>query len=215
MLPVFSKTDALFVRMKSEEAPNSAETATDTSRVRLVLEGGRRFALSETATLRPSLELVLRHGVAWADPAAGFSLEAKARMLIAHADPDYEEWGASATLRVDPGHGRGVSLSLVPTIGASSSAAEWLWWARDARALARGGAFEAERGLRAEAGYGVPLFGGRFTGTPNLGLGFGDGGTRDWRIGWRLTPTVRGHSASNSPSKRRAARTTTPSTVLC
>ena len=48
------------------------------------------------------------------------------------------------------------------------------------------------RGTRVR-GYGFPLFGGRFTGTPNLGLGFGDGGTRDWRIGWRLTPTVRGH----------------------
>lgn len=63
----------------------------------------------------------------------------------------------------------------------------------DARTLARGGAFEAGRGQRAEAGYGFPLFGGRFTGTLNLGFGLGDGGTRDWRIGWRLTPTVRGH----------------------
>lgn len=43
-------------------------------------------------------------------------------MLAAHADSDYEEWGASATLRLNPRHGRGFSLSLVPTIGASSSA---------------------------------------------------------------------------------------------
>ena len=55
------KTDAFFVRMESEKAPNSAATTADASRVRLVLEGGRAFSLSETATLRPSLELGLRH----------------------------------------------------------------------------------------------------------------------------------------------------------
>ena len=47
------KADAFFVRMDSEKAANSAEVTADASRVRLVLEGGRAFALSETATLRP------------------------------------------------------------------------------------------------------------------------------------------------------------------
>ena len=37
--------------------------------------------------------------------------------------------------------------------------------------------------------------GGRFTGTPNLGLGLADGGARDWRIGWRLTAAVPDGSA--------------------
>ena len=202
------ETDAFFVRMESEEAVNSAETTADASRVRLVLEGGRRFALSETATLRPSLELGVRHdggdaetgagvelggGVAWADAASRLIVDARARMLVAHADSDYEEWGASATLRLDPGEtGRGLSLSLAPTLGTASSATERLWGARDARGLAPGAAFEAARGLRAEAGYGMSLFGGRFTGTPNLGLGMADGGARDYRIGWRLTSPVAG-----------------------
>jgi len=39
-------------------------------------------------------------------------------------------------------------------------------------------------GLR---GAGVALFGGRFTGTPNLGYGTSDGGAREYRIGWRLS----------------------------
>ena len=39
-------------------------------------------------------------------------------------------------------------------------------------------------------GYGLPLFGDRFTGTPNAGFGLSDGGARDWRIGWRLTSAV-------------------------
>ena len=50
------------------------------------------------------------------------------------------------------------------------------------------------RGLTAEAGYGLALYGDRFTGTPNLGLRMSDGGARHWRIGWRLAPAVRGQS---------------------
>ena len=203
------KADAFFVRTESERAPNSAATAADASRVRLVLEGGRSFALSDTATLRPALELGVRHdggdaetgtgvelggGVAWIDPSTGLSIEAKARMLVAHADSDYEEWGASASARLDPGErGRGLSFSLSPVIGASSSASERLWGARDARALAPdGAAFEAARGLQGEMGYGLALFGDRFTGTPNLGFGLSDGGARDYRLGWRLNSAVEG-----------------------
>ena len=40
---------------------NSAETTADASRVRLVLEGGRAFERDGGATLRPSLELGVRH----------------------------------------------------------------------------------------------------------------------------------------------------------
>ena len=67
-----------------------------------------------------------------------------------------------------------------------------LWSAHDARRLApSGGAFEPERRLEGELGYGVGLFGDRFTGTPNVGFGLSDT-TRAYRIGWRLTSAVRG-----------------------
>jgi hypothetical protein len=134
---------------RPQKVPNSAATTAAASRLRLVLEGGRAFALGG-ATLRPSLELGVRHdggnaetgaggeiggGVAFADPSSGFSLEAKARMLVAHADSNYQEWGASATSRLDPGgRGRGLSLSLAPTISAASSASQRLWVAQDAQA---------------------------------------------------------------------------------
>ena len=202
------KADAFLVRMDSEKAANSAATQADASRVRLVLEGGRSFALGEGVAFRPSLELGLRHdggdaetgtgvevggGVAFTDTASGLSLEARARVLAAHADSGYEEWGMSASARLDPGErGRGLSFSLSPTLGASSSASERLWGARDARGLAPDGEFDAARGLQAEAGYGLALFGGRFTGTPNAGFGLADGGLRDWRLGWRLTSAVPG-----------------------
>ena len=45
----------------------------------------------------------------------------------------------------------------------------------------------------AELGYGLPAFGGAFTGTPNLGFGLSDS-ARDLRLGWRLTPAERGDS---------------------
>ena len=199
------KADAFFVTTEWDAVSGETDTAADASRVRLVLEGGRRFDLGGGATLRPALELGVRHdggdaetgagvelggGVAYADAASGLSVEAKARVLLAHADSDYEEWGMSAVARLDPGErGRGLSFSLSPSLGATSSAAERLWGAHDARRLAPDGTFEAAPGLNAEAGYGMALFGDRFTGTPNVGFGSTDG-ARDYRIGWRLTSAV-------------------------
>ncbi len=55
-----------------------------------------------------------------------------------------------------------------------------------------GNGFQASGRLEGEVGYGLPLFGDRFTGTPNVGFGLSDGGLRDYRIGWRLTSAVPG-----------------------
>ena len=55
-----------------------------------------------------------------------------------------------------------------------------------------GNGFQASGQLEGEVGYGLPLFGDRFTGTPNVGLGLSDGGARDCRIGWRLTSVLAG-----------------------
>ena len=217
------KTDAFFVRTESERVStpglgNLMAATGDASRVRAVLEGSRLFALAGGGALEPSLELGLRHdggdaetgtgvefggGVSWTDPGSGLTVEAKARMLAAHADRDYEEWGVSGAVRLSPGEGgRGFSFSLAPTVGAASSGSERLWGARDARGLApgagsgagAGGGFEAARGLQGELGYGLALFGDRLTGTPSLGVGLSDN-TRDYRIGWRLTPAAPGGPA--------------------
>ncbi len=102
------RADAFFVRLDSEKAVNSVETEADAGRVRLVLEGDRSFGLSGGATLRPSLEMGVRHDggdaesgtemetgdrVAWSAAATGLSVEARARMLVAHADSEYRDWG--------------------------------------------------------------------------------------------------------------------------
>ena len=110
---------------------------------------------------------------------------------MAHEDSDYREWGASGAVRLAPGErGRGLSFSLAPTYGAPGSGVDRLWSARDARGLTPGGEFEPESRLEGELGYGLPVSGDRFTGTPNVGFGLSGAGARDYRIGWRLTTAV-------------------------
>ena len=83
------------------------------------------------------------------------------------------EWGASGAVRLAPSErGRGLSFSLAPTYGTAGSGVDRLWSARDARGLApTGGTFEPESRLEGELGYGLPLLGDRFTGTPNVASG--------------------------------------------
>ena len=196
------KADAFLVQTTSEAISNEGDTTADASRVRLILEGSRAFRMEGGGVFTPGLELGVRHDggdaetgtgvelggrVSWTDPETGVSVEANVRTLVAHEDSGYEEWGASGAVRLDPGAaGRGLSLRLAPTWGSPSSGMDRLWSARDARALAPDGEFEPERRLEGELGYGLPAFGGGFTGTPYVGFGLSGGDARDYRIGWRL-----------------------------
>ena len=95
-------------------------------------------------------------------------------------------------VRLDPGEwGRGLSFSLALAYGAPSNGVDRLWSARDAPGLAPGGEFEPERCQEREFGYGLALFGDRFTGAPSVGFGLSDT-AREYRIGWRLTSVLRG-----------------------
>ena len=202
------RTDAVAQRMRSDSATGSGggnlEAAdAQTSRVRLVLEGSRSFEVGDGGVLTPTLEAGLRQdggdaetgtgvevggGLAWARPALGLTVEAKARTLIAHEDTDYREWGASASVRIDPGaSGRGLSLTLAPAWGAAEGGAERLWGLRDARGLAGNDGFEPAGRLDAEAGYGFGAFGGRGLTTPFAGLALSQAGDRTWRGGVRWT----------------------------
>ena len=214
------KGDARFTRTSSDavrsEAGNLASAEADVWLVRTGLEGSRPVALGEDgATLTPSFELALRldggdaetgfgadfgGGLAFADPASGVALDAKARGLVAHESPGFREWGASLAASWDPrpATDRGLSLTLRQSWGASPAGGMDALLARETLAdLAAndedgGGRFEASSRLEGEVGYGLPAFGGAFTGTPNVGFGLSDGGARDWRLGWRLTSAVPG-----------------------
>ena len=210
-----ARGDVRFVGMRSEASTGAdgagplAATESETSRLRFLLEGSHRIELAGGQTLRPSLEVGLRHdggdaeigtgievgaGVSYADPELGLTVEGKARGLVAHKATDYREWGASGSVRIDPGAaGRGLAISLSPAWGADTGGAERLWSARDARGLgARDDSFEPAGRLEAEAGYGLGAFGGRGVMTPFAGLALSDAGNRTWRGGvrWTLGPTV-------------------------
>ena len=198
--------DAFLVQMDWEKVSNETDTRADASRLRLLLEGGRSFALRSGAVLTPALELGLRHDggdaetgtgvevggrIRYTDAGSGLTVEANARKLIAHEDSGYEEWGAGGSVRLDPGaSGRGLSLRLAPVWGTPSSGVDRLWSARDAAGLVRDEEFEAERRLEGEVGYGFGAFGGRGVMTPWAGLGLAEAGDRTWRAGarWSLAP---------------------------
>ena len=207
------RSDVLWVRMDSdarrasaEDGGNLAAVDADVTRLRLIFEGSRAFAVGAAATLTPSLEVGLRHDAGDAETGtgvelggrivlagAGVSVVAAARGLLVHEDAGYEEWGASASVRIDPGEpGRGLSLSVTPTWGAPVSGTERLWGAADARGLAPDGEFEAGRRLEAEAGYGIGLIRNRGVLTPFAGLILAEDGARVWRSGarWALGSTT-------------------------
>ena len=153
-------------------------------------------------TLTPTLELGVRRdggdaetgmgvdlggSLRYADAALGLTAEAGGRYLAAHEDAGYREWGASASIRIDPGvAGRGLTLSVAPSWGAAAAGgAERLWSARDARGLS-GHGFDTAMRLQAEVGYGLSAFRGRGAAMPFAGLSTTAFG-RDWRAGARWT----------------------------
>ena len=193
-------------------------TESDVRVVRAGIEGSRRFSLAESpsgsgaggASVTPSFEIAARldggdaetglgadlgAGLAFANPASGLSLDLRGRGLVAHRASDFREWGASASFGWNPrpATDRGLSVSLAQSWGALPASGMDAMLTRETFA---GLAANGDGGLRTagrlggEIGYGIAVFGGGFTGTPNLGFGLSDGGARDWRVGWRLTSTV-------------------------
>ena len=204
------KADAFWVRTESEGVSasrfgNLASARGESSRVRAVLDGSRTFALSGGAALTPSVELGLRHdggdaetgtgvefgtGLGYADPSRGLDMALKVHGLAVHDEDGYDEWGVSGQLRLVPGHaGRGLSMSFTPSYGVDPGGTERLWALPDAHALSGNEDAAPSNRLDTEFGYGLPVFGGGFTGTPNVGFGLSET-TRDYRIGWRLTPAA-------------------------
>ena len=122
------------------------------------------------------------------------ALDLKARGLV--AEPGFREWGASAALTWDPRPetGRGLALRLRQGWGGSPAGGMDALLGRETLAgLAandNGDTPSAGR-LEAELGFGLPMFGGGFTGTPNLGVGLSET-ARDYRLGWRLTSARKG-----------------------
>ena len=168
------------------------------------MEGERTIHLAEGESITPSAKVGVRHDGGDAETGAGlemgaglryiagrFAVEGQVRGLLAHEDDGYREWGASASVRMQPGaRGRGLSLSVAPVWGAPGSATERLWGARDARALDPDAAFEAQARLEAEMGYDLRVPHGRGLVTPYAAMALGDEGAHNVRTGalWNVAP---------------------------
>ena len=205
---VATRTDAMLTRTTSEAVAGMESADADAHRLRLILEGSRMVTWADGQRLTPSVEVGLRHDwgdaetgfgvelggrVRYTDPRVGLTVEGAVRGLLAHQDSDYEEWGASGTLRIDPGAaGHGLSLTLAPSWGAASSEVNGLWTRQTTAGLAPQGRTRATAGrLNAEVGYGFTAVGiGQLT--PYAGTVLSDGADRTYRVGGRLLLTGRG-----------------------
>ena len=111
------------------------------------------------------------------------------RGLLTHESGGFGERGVAASLVFDPAPGseRGPSLTLTQTVGARATGGmDALLGPETARAL--GAAEEdalARRRLEARLGYGFALFGGGWTGVPEVGFALSGTG-RETVLGWRL-----------------------------
>ena len=194
-------SDALWARTSSEDTRDLRATESDVTRLRLGIEGRWRMALEGGGHLTPKAEVGARHdggdaetgfgvelggGVGWTDPTLGLSLDLSGRTLLAHEDGDLKDRGYAASLAFDPAPAtqRGPSLSLRQDFGGRAQGGLDALFAPEALEDRTGS--EATSRWSMEAAYGFPAFGGRFTGSPHVGLGLATG-ARDYSLGWRLT----------------------------
>ena len=198
------KSDAMWVKIESDEAVGLDSTHAKVSRLRLMLEGVRVFEVAPGATLTPSGQIGLRHDEGDAETGFGLdmsagiryaagrlTIEGTVRTLVAHEDSAYEEWGASGAIRVTPDAlGRGLSLTLAPAWGNTASKAEQLWAGQAPTGLATTGSTLPGARLTAELGYGMVPANQRGILTPYAGLSLGDGSSQSYRTGarWQMAP---------------------------
>ncbi|MYB34447.1 MAG: hypothetical protein F4X92_04890, partial [Gammaproteobacteria bacterium] len=131
-------------------------------------------------------------GIAWTDPARGISLDLAGRTLAVHDSDGREERGLSASFswHPAPAGGRGPSLTLRRDRGGPAAGGLDALFA-PALPGERAGAGSGASRWAVEAAWGLPVLGGRFTGSPHAGFGLA-GNVRDWTIGWRLAPEAAG-----------------------
>ena len=195
-------SDALWARTTSDKTSGLVASDSDVTRLRLGLEGSWHMALADGGSLVPKVEIGARHdggdaetgfgvevggGIAWADPGLGLSLDLSGRTLLTHENDDLKDQGFSAQFGFDPAPAtrRGPSLSLRQDFGGQAQGGLDALFAPDPLEDRTGS--EATSRWAMEAAYGFAVFGGRFTGSPHVGLGLATG-SRDYSVGWRLTP---------------------------
>ena len=195
------KGEAWISRMKVKDNGGRIEgLRVGTNRLRATLEGSHALAFGSGSSLIPSLEFGIRRdggdgetgvggelggGIVYAS-SFGLAVEARGRTLLFHQG-DTKEWGLGGSVSFDPGgDGRGLSMSVLPTYGNSSSGVQGLWESEKVADLGASGSTR-EFGLETEVGYGFPMFGDGGLLTPYGAFGRPDPDSRNYRFGGRFS----------------------------
>ncbi len=157
------------------------------SRLGLNLEVGGRWDAGAAAQ---GFGAELGGGLDYLYTALGLGVRANGRLLLAHQEREFRDWGASAALTFDPGApGRGLALAVTPAWGAPSSQAAEVWNAAPLAATTAGAARDGA-GLRpdrldAELSYGIETPGAGLV-TVYGALSQGPPDSTGYRVGSRL-----------------------------
>ena len=204
------ETDGLWVRTTSEAVPGLAATSAIVSRARLGLESAYAVPLHSGSALTPKLGIGLRHdagdaetgwgvevggGLAWAPATPGWSVELEARSLVGHQVGGFRDWSLSSQVRYDrsPASEHGLWASLRSSLGTAAWSGADALLAQDTLAGLTAGHEPNSGQLTAEAAYGSPILGGRFTGTPWVAAAILEH-QRTYKVGYRVSPGNRSAS---------------------
>ena len=167
-LEIALRSDFLWTETSSDGTAALAEAVGTASRGRLMLEGAGQIQ-GLGGVVRPKVEGGVRYDGGDAETGRGFevgggldwargslTLQVNGRMLVAHADESYEEWGYSGSLVYEPGaDGLGLQMRVGSSAGAAASGIRNLWALENASGLVRGGAVPFAQRFDAEVGYGL------------------------------------------------------------
>ena len=167
-LEIALRSDFLWTETSSDGTAALAEAVGTASRGRLMLEGAGQIQ-GLGGVVRPKVEGGVRYDGGDAETGQGFevgggldwargslTLQVNGRMLVAHADESYEEWGYSGSLVYEPGaDGLGLQMRVGSSAGAAASGIRNLWALENASGLVRGGAVPFAQRFDAEVGYGL------------------------------------------------------------
>jgi hypothetical protein len=203
------KADAFSVRIDTDGREDLPEVNAESSRMRVALEGRAATQLEGGSRLTGRVEFGVRVDGGDAetgtgtelgatmgyDHPGGLRMQARGRFLLSNGKNDFDEWGASMEIALDPGvSGQGLQFSLTPAYGRASSGMDALWNRHAADALP--GSDSGHRlGLAARVGYGWEMPGTRAVLTPFGEMKMLDGGSRRVRLGAEVARWNLGRSA--------------------
>ena len=171
------------------------------TRVRTGLEASRGYAFGSGLSLKPSVEVGLRHdggdaetgsgvdiggGLVVSDAATGLSADVRVRMLLVHEAEGFRERGVSISLSYNPTPSTplGFSARVAPSWGGQATGGAAALWGRETMAGMAHGSLASGNRVDADVGYGLPV-GSHLVGTPRVGFGTSEYG-RDYRLGYSL-----------------------------